>query len=423
MENTDLNLNNNYFVPPAPIKKARRVLHAEKKDGIFALLIFASVFVFIDFAVFHGFNFGFTLSFIVIFAVFTAYLYNSKTRPSLFSFLCGLLSVAGSVTFTLSRDIFVNFIMVFLVAALFTIYAFGISGSFKNREGSIKMLADLLYGAGIAPFSNLSPAVKAVGNTSSKNKNFTYAMIGTALSVPVLLVIVPLLVSGDAAFRGLISAIGENIGEYVGVLVLTLIFAPYAFAYAFTRKNSLDIKTDVAVAHKSVRFVPNAVSVSFLCVISATYLIYLFSQLAYFFSAFSGILPEGYEYSASVYAREGFFEMFAICVINMALITVVNIFTKKENAGRHSTNLKAVECFIALFSLLILITAISKMVLNIEVFGLSKYRLLVSLLMMMLAVMIAFFCSPYFSAEDKLYAADHHNLQYVVHCLFLRGYG
>ena len=391
MENTDFSFGNNYFTPPAPMAREKRVLHAEKRDGIFAILIFASVFVFIDFAVFHGFNFGFTLAFFVMFAIFTAYLWNGKTRPSLFSCLCGLLSLAGSVTFTLSRDIFMNFIMVFLIAALFTIYVFGISGSFRSKEGSFKMLADLLYGAGVSPFANMFPAVKAVGSTSSKNKNFTYGIIGAALALPVLLVVIPLLVSGDAAFRGLISAIGKNIGEYVGVFILAVIFAPYAFSYAFTRKNALDVKTNVAKQHKSLRFVPNAVSVSFLCVISATYIIYLFSQLAYFFSAFSGILPEGYEYSASVYAREGFFEMFAICVINMALISAVNICTKKENAGKPSIALKVVECFISLFSLLILITAISKMVLNIEVFGLSKYRLLVSLLMVMLAVMILFF--------------------------------
>ncbi|MCH5317663.1 MAG: DUF4173 domain-containing protein [Eubacterium sp.] len=391
MENSDFNLNNNYFTPPAPMVKEKRVLHAEKRDGIFALLIFASVFVFIDFAVFHAFNFGFTLSFFVMFAVFTAYLWNGKTRPSLFACLCGLLSLGGSVTFTLSRDIFVNAIMVFLISALFTIYVFGISGSFRSNEGSFKMLTDLLYGTGVSPFSNLFPAVKAVGSTSSKNKNFTYGIIGAALALPVLLVVIPLLVSGDAAFRGLISAIGKNIGEYVGVFILAVIFAPYAFSYAFTRKNALDVKTDGAKKHKSLRFVPNAVSVSFLCVISATYIIYLFSQLAYFFSAFSGILPEGYEYSASVYAREGFFEMFAICVINMALISAVNICTKKENEGRPSVVLKAAECFISLFSLLILITAMSKMVLNVEIFGLSKYRLLVSLLMIMLAVMILFF--------------------------------
>lgn len=391
MENTDQNLNYNYFTPPEPVEKIKKVLHAEKRDGVFALLIFASVFVFIDFAVFHGFNFGFTLSFIVMFAVFTAYLWNGKTRPSLFSCLCGLLSLAGSVTFTLSRDVFVNFIMVFLVAALFTIYAFGISASFRSKEGSAKMLLDMLHGTAVSPFGNISPVMKAVSSSTSKNKNLTYGLIGAALSIPVLLVIVPLLVSGDAAFRGLISAIGMNIGEYVAVLFLAIIFAPYVFSYAFTRKNALDKKTDAEVLHKSFRFAPSAVSVSFLCVISATYLIYLFSQLAYFFSAFSGILPEGYEYSASVYAREGFFEMFAICVINMALICAVNLFTKKESSGKPSAALKAVECFISLFSLLILITAISKMVLNIEVFGLSKYRFLVSLFMLMLAVIIAFF--------------------------------
>ena len=390
MDNTNLE-NKTYFSPPEAEKKIKRNITMDKKDGVFALLFFASVFIFIDFAVMHGFNLGFTLSFYVMFAVFTAYLWKKNVKASAFSYLCGILSLAGAATFTLTRDVFVNFIMVFLVAALFTIYVFGISGSFRSKEGSVKMLAEILYGASVSPFSNLSDVTRAVGKSTSKNKNVLYALIGIVLAIPVLLVVVPLLVSADAAFSGLISMIGRNIGEYIGEALFALLLAPYVFSYAFIRKTKLDADNgEIAKAKKSLRFAPNAVSVSFLCVISVTYIIYLFSQFAYFFSAFSGILPEGYAYSASLYAREGFFEMFTISVINISIISAVNIFTKKEN-GRLSKALQAVECFISLFSVLILITAMSKMVLNIEVFGLSKYRLLVSLFMVMLAVIIAFF--------------------------------
>ena len=391
------NNNNYYYMPmppmaPMPEKKIRKEIPTDKKDGVFVLLFFASVFTFIDFAVMHGFNLGFTLSFYIMFAVFTAYLWKKNVRTSIFSYLCGILSLAGAATFTLSRDVFVNFIMVFLVASLFTIYVFGISGGFRYKVGSSKMLVEMLYGTGISPFVHIADVTRSVGKSTSKNKNVLYAIIGTALAIPVLLIIIPLLVSADAAFSGLIAMIGRNIGLYIGDALLALIITPYVFSYAFSRKNKLDKSNENGdKSQLNVQFAPNAVSVSFLCVISIIYIIYLFSQLAYFFSAFSGLLPEGYEYSASVYAREGFFEMFAISVINIVLISVVNIFTKRENGGKPSAGLKAVECFISLFSILFLITAISKMVLNVEIFGLSKYRLLVSMLMVMLAVIIVFF--------------------------------
>jgi hypothetical protein len=101
-------------------------------------------------------------------------------------------------------------------------------------------------------------------------------------------------------------------------------------------------------------------------------------------------LPEGYTFTASGYARRGFFEMFAICVINMIIIAVVNIITKRVN-GKIPVPVKALSSFIMLFTVLILITAMQKMKLNIEIFGMSKNRLLVSVFMLMIFVIIAFY--------------------------------
>ena len=111
----------------------------------------------------------------------------------------------------------------------------------------------------------------------------------------------------------------------------------------------------------------------FLSVISLCYLSYLFSQLAYFFSAFSGFLPENYEFSVSDYARRGFFEMSVIAAMNFLIIFIVLILTKKRDGKLHA-GIKALCTFIAVFTLLIISTALSKMVLYIKSLGMTELR-------------------------------------------------
>lgn len=371
--------------------KGKNIEPMDKKDAVFMLLFFAAVFIFIDFAVMNGFNLGFTIAFFILFAVVTVYFAGKKVKASVFSYICGALSLAGSVTLALYRDIFINFIMVFLAAALFTLYTCGISGTFRSREGSFKIVGDMLCSAFIAPFANVGNVTRSFGKSVSKSKGIINIIIGIGISIPVLLVVVPLLVSSDAAFEGLISAVAKNIGIYLFEIILAVIAAPYVISYMFCKKRNFKTGSEALTRdYSGARFLPDAVSVSFLSVISITYIVYLFSQLAYFFSAFSGILPEGYEYSASVYARRGFYEMFAIGIINLLIMSAVNIFTKRKN-GRISGAIKAVSTFISLFTVVLLITAMSKMKLNIENFGLSKNRLLVSVFMIMMLIIIAFY--------------------------------
>lgn len=363
-----------------------------KKDTVFTFIFFAWAFVFVDFSVAHGFNLGFTISFFLLFAIVTAYLAKKDVKASAFSYICGALSLAGAVTLAVFRDVFMNCIMVFLITALFTVYTSGISGTFRNKEGSFKMLLDLISSAAIAPFTNITKIGGSMGKSVLGQKRLLNIVIGIGVSLPVLLVVIPLLVSSDAAFEGLIETIAKNIGTYLLEAFIALVLTPYIFSYMFSKKRNFKTGSEIYNRdYSSIRFLQNTISVTVLSVVSVTYIVYLVSQLAYFFSAFSGILPEGYEYSASSYARRGFFEMFAICVINILLLLAANLFTKRNGGNKQSAAIKALATFISLFSVVLIITAMSKMKLYIDVYGLTKYRLLTSVFMVMLLIVILFF--------------------------------
>lgn len=386
-------------VPPAA-KEKPKLEKMGKKDIAFVFIFFAWSVMFVDFSVMHGFNLGFTLSFIALFVLVTAYLWKKEAKASAFSYICGALSLAGAVTLTLFRDVFINFIMVFLVTALFTVYTCGISGTFRNRQGSYKLLLDLLSGAVAAPIINAPKVAGAFGKSALKNKRIIQTLIGIGISIPVLLVLIPLLVSSDAAFEGLIKTIAKNAGIFIAEVILALIITPFVVSYMYSKKK--DFKTGSEIYSKNnsrAGSVPGAVSVSFLSVISITYFVYLFSQLAYFFSAFSGILPEGYEYTPSSYARRGFFEMFAICVINIILLFAVNLFTKRNKSNKQYKSIKFLGAFISAFTVVLIVTAMSKMKLYIDIYGLTKYRLLISVFMIMLLIIIAFFALHIFAPK------------------------
>ncbi len=368
-----------------------------KKDTVFTILFFILSVIMVDFVMLHGLNLGFTISFVLMFIISTAYLIKKENKPSLFSLSCGVLSLAGSVTFTLYHDYFVNACMLLLVLGLFTIYVCGLSNTFTYREGSAKILINMLDGVFVKPFGNMGNISRAATSSYSKNKNIKSVALGLVVSIPVLIVVIPLLASSDAAFSGLISMTLKNIGIYVAEFAVGIIVAIYMTSYFIAKNKRLDVYEVKQSGRKGV--IAPSVTTTFLSVISVTYVVYLFSQLAYFFSAFSGFLPEGYQFSASEYARRGFFEMFAICVINIVIITLAGMLSKRNEKGKIAGSIKGLSVFIILFSTLLLVTAMAKMKLNIEIFGLSKNRVMVSIFMIMMIVAIVFYVIHIFAPK------------------------
>ena len=371
------------YYPPAPTVKKRKIA-VSKRDIVFALLFFGTAIVITDFVLWHGLSLGFSLAFLLLFAVVTAYYADKGKRPPAFAVSCGALSLAGAGSFAVSNDEFLKLFMLIPTALLFALYVCGISGGLRRRCG--KILGDAAMSVFKTPAENIGAVVGGYCGFSLKSKANKNVVIGILMALPVLAAVIPLLASSDAAFENLVKTAFKNIGTGIGKIIIAAVIAFLLIVYAVSNKYS----AQAAKAPSVSRRLNPAVSVSFLSVISCVYLVFLFSQLAYFFSAFSGVLPQGYTYSASEFARRGFYEMAAVCIINTALLSAVAVLTKKS-PQKVLRAVKALSLFIMLFSALLLAISAAKMGLNISIFGLTKNRFFVCLLMAAFGVVLIFF--------------------------------
>ena len=390
--------NGAYFVPQSvPYKKEYSPL--TKKENSFIFIVLAGLFVFVDFSLmFRGFNLGFTVSYALIFAISTAFIYKNEAKNKAFSIICGALSLVLSVGNSLFDNSFIKPVSVMIVLFLFALYCLGISGGIDKLKGSYKMLIDLFFKTVAAPFENLENVFGGIKAGAKKNRGALSALLGIILALPVLIVVIPLLVSSDAAFEGLVETILQNIGIYLLEFAIAVVLLPFFYSYLFSRERAENEKKQVKKTEHNK--ISSSISISFLSVISLTYIVYLFSQLAYFFSAFKGILPKDYVHTASAFARRGFYEMFAICVINIAVVSAVSILCERKNKKLPAV-IKVLSTFISLFSVLLIIIAMQKMRLNIQTYGLSVNRILVCAFMLMMLFVIAFFILHIFASKVK----------------------
>lgn len=389
---------NKYTGAPLPLQPVYNYVKKEhkpldKKDIIFVVLFLISAFLIVDFALFHYLSTGFFISYVIFFAISTAYICKKQEKVPVFSLICGALSVLQSFTFALYNDELMMFLGLVLMGILYSLFCIGMSRGNGKNSGSYKLLLDDLKSVVISPFSNIGNIFGSAKASAKNNKKSFGGVLGFLVAIPVLSIIIPLLAKSDAAFEGLITSVIKNIGLYLGELIIAVILLAYIYPFAFAHRHFEKSNKSAVTVKKCF---PVSASVSFLSAISLVYVVYLFSQLAYFFSAFGGILPSDYEHTASAFARRGFYEMFAVCVINIAIISIVSMFVKKK-----SLIIKLISGFISLFSVLLIVIAMKKMELNIGVFGLSKNRILVSVLMLMAFIVIAFFIIHIFAPKIR----------------------
>ena len=348
----------------------------DKKDTAFALCaVAASVFAAV-FGICGGFALGYLLSIVFMLAVFAFY-FGKGNKKRMWPVLCGLLSLANSAVFVCTSNGSVRFFGV-VISFLLALVCFDglLHGGAKGNRQTMGVFLSALSTMG-----NIGVSVRSLfSNENGDKKTLSKVLVGVLCAVPVLLVVVPLLISSDDAFHGMKNKIFDNTSETFFKVLLGLVLSLFVIAYGFS------LKADTAKKVKEGRAggVENVYLISFLSAIGLCYVLYLFSQLAYFFSAFRGFLPDG-EITYAQYARKGFFEMCAIATINLGIVFLAMIIAKKEN-GKVCPGIRAVATFIAAFTLLIIATAIYKMVLYIGAYGMTVLRLTTSAFMVFLAI-------------------------------------
>lgn len=194
-----------------------------------------------------------------------------------------------------------------------------------------------------------------------------YVLCGIVIAIPLLCVILLLLGSADAVFKNILEDIftvdinfGENFWN-ITVLFLFAFFASYSIMSCLSAHN---LKEEVADKRTS----EPVIAITFTGIISFVYLIFCFIQVVYLFGGL-GTLPSDYTYAS--YAREGFFQLVFICLINLSLVLIC------MNRFRKSNLLKGILTFISLCTYIMIASSAYRMILYIQVYYLTFLRVFV----------------------------------------------
>lgn len=367
---------------PAPEDGKTPVKPARRRELLLAAVLFIACLWTVNAFLFGGYGLGLTLGLWAIILATSLYVLPGARR-GWYAYTCLGASLLLAATLSRSGDGGIKFcLFVLSLGAYFLGLSQGVegtrysAGTADSVVGLRRTAVDLPYPAIIGSFQGLFMRQTPEG---PRKRKLGGVILGLLLAVPVLVVVLPLLMRSDAAFEGLID---QTLQFGDGEPVVTLIGGVMLFLPVYARPLALAEPAAPKEKCRNGQGVSPVTLNTFLCAVSAVYLMYLLSQLAYFFSAFGGILPQGF--TRTEYARRGFFEMAVVCGINLALVAFSTAMAGKRRGISGFT--KALCLFILGFSMVLVICSGSKMVMYIGGYGLTRLRVLTSLFILWAAV-------------------------------------
>ena len=279
------------------------------------------------------------------------------------------------------------------LAAVFTfllLLYLGVSLSGAELFGE-HFVADLIEGVCVRPFLNYTDgpaAAKRFVKNPKSVKTAGYVMLGLLCSLPLSILVLYLLMWSDTMFADKMEALYDMLPSFEFRYIWELILAIPVWMYLFGGLAAIQTKwTKPCVDMRKGRVLPAIIGYTTVTPICIFYVLYIGVQLNYFTAAFGGTLPGEYSYSS--YARKGFFELCVIAIINLCVITVMHLFLKRKEDGRASVAMKVYCTVLSGVTILMIVSALSKMVLYIREMGMTPLRIYTSWFMLVLAILFA----------------------------------
>ncbi|MCR5807550.1 MAG: DUF4173 domain-containing protein [Oscillospiraceae bacterium] len=303
------------------------------------------------------------------------------------------IAAAFSVNIFLTGNIVIQLLSAAFVVLVLVYDRFSISSeSFRIIRPAF--LVDMLS-AIFSPLINLFGNIPAYKLRRKPGKTAGSICLGLFIAIPSTFLVMVLLSSADERFNQILSVVFDLLfGNWFTTLINTIIYISIGipagmYIFSMCRSSKESSFTDIRYQGTKGFISPLTCFVSVVPV-CLTYLVFFFSQLSYYVSAFAAILPERAQ-TYSSYARDGFFELCAVAVINLLIIMAVFLSSKREKAGDEPHILiKVISAVLSVMTVILIATALRKMMLYIEVYGLTQLRLYTSWFMALLSLMFIY---------------------------------
>lgn len=317
--------------------------------------------------------------------------------------------VIGSALLLTNARFLIKLSMAYSLAS----YCYFIYAAMGNRieEGfSNYIYLDFIKILFVFPFASLERIYPALSNKSARKGSMFFLKILAGM----LIAIVPtfmvfLFLSYDSGFMKLLDDIfsieTDEVVHAIVSLIFTLPLAMWGFGlYASSGRKLMQDKWTVERCDsglQKVKFLPQLTALVAVLPVLFLYVVFFISQWKYYVSGFTGVLPEGFSYAE--YARQGFFELCAVSVINLVMIVVIAFFIKRGQKGT-SVILKIVAPVFCLCTLILISTAVAKLVMYIDSYGLTPKRVYAMWLMALIALVFPVIAVCQFLRKPKAVA-------------------
>lgn len=334
-----------------------------------------------------------------------------KVRLRAHILLTAASALVVAATFFVTDSIFLS-ILAYQYALLTYCYCLYAATGNRVQEGfSDYVFLDYLKAVFILPFCSIVSIFFAMIQGKGKSGAFFLVkiLIGIVLAaIPTMLVL--LLLSYDGEFTSLLTGLftmdWRTLLSRLEGLLFAIPFGMYHFGlYTSGKERKLHKQIDAQNTDnilEKIRILPQLSVLSAGIPLVFIYVLFFVSQWQYFISGFTGILPEGFSYAQ--YARQGFFQLCAVSVINLSLILLFRLFVNRGKR-RNAPVMKATSVVFCLCTLILISTAVAKLVMYIDCYGLTPMRIYAMWLMAVIALVFLIIAVGQFIPKAKLTAA------------------
>ena len=219
-----------------------------------------------------------------------------------------------------------------------------------------------------ADFFEYRSMKKTEAATEKKNGNMKYVFLGILCGLPLVAIILALLGSADLIFGDLLHKIMRPLSFLeitsnifgIGFMFLCAFFCSYAL---YCRMIAKTISTTPG---KKPGFHP-VVAITINAMLGSIYLVFSVIQILYLFM---GNLELPGDYTYAEYARQGFFQLLFVCLINLILVLICLCYFRVNKA------LKAMLTLITGCTFIMIVSSWLRMQMYIRAYQLSYLRLL-----------------------------------------------
>lgn len=221
-----------------------------------------------------------------------------------------------------------------------------------------------------------------IDTNKEKNDKVINIIFGTVIGVFISGLILALLTSADAYFDKFLSSIVTNIN--VDFNLWHVIKGIIYFVILFVIGINLFKNKEIALKESKMSNINKTVVTTMLFIVNFVFVLFLISEISKLCGNFLKV-PKGYIYSS--YAREGFFQLLFVTLINFGIILYL---IYKTNLVKEDKKVKYLVLSLIAFSIFLIFNSYYRMFLYIGRFGFTNLRLQVILFLFMEIILFGF---------------------------------